>query len=245
MFDFVQNIRKGKIAVFIFLFFLLLIPITLFILGTYLNKSRSIYPSPTPLLITPMEKKGFIAPTQTQKQFRIIETSPKNGETNVYPGEISIIFKTDVDIISLNSFFLEITPPLPYYWKIKNTYPTKQIKAQVFGGLQTNTKYTVSVLDQNKNLLYLWTFLTSTTPAESSSRYFQEKRNEIVNKYYPLFDYIPFSSSDFNIDYTDRLTLKVVVKNKDLEKVKQEVLEWIKSHGVDPSTHTITYINQF
>lgn len=245
MFNFVQNVRKSKIAVFIFLFFLLLIPVALFILGDYLNRSRSIYPSPTSPTITPVGKKGSITPTQTQKQFRVIETSPKNGEINAYPGEISIIFKTDVDIISSNSFFLEIAPPLPYYWKIENAYPTKQIKAQVFGGLQTNTKYTMSVLDQNKNLLYLWTFTTSATPAESSSRYFQEKRNEIVNKYYPLFDYIPFSSSDFNIDYTDRLTLKVVIKNKDLEKVKQEVLEWIKSHGVDPSTHTITYINQF
>jgi hypothetical protein len=178
-----------------------------------------------------------------QKPFHILKTSPTTNEQNVYSGEIAISFTTDVPILSPDVFSLSITPPLQHYWKFENTYPTNQVTARVYGELKTGTTYTLQVKDAKQTPVYTWSFTTSSTPAEDTSGLQRDYETKLIQQYYPLFNYIPYSNEDFSIDYLDRLTLTVVLKHGDTPQMRQEVLDWIKNHGVDPATHTINYTN--
>lgn len=183
--------------------------------------------------------------TQIQKVFKVVETSPQNNAANVSNEEIPITFTTDVEIISEKGFSLEINPPLPHYYKFTNSYPTKTVTAQVFGGLQPNSTYTLVIKNQQGSVVYSWSFTTSPTPPQSTSGYVAEYEKRQAEQYYPLLDYVPYFSSSFDLGYSDKLTLRVAIKNPDINEVKQEVEDWIRSKGVDPATHTINYINSF
>jgi len=65
-----------------------------------------------------------------------------------------------------------------------------------------------------------------------------------INQDYPLFQYIPYSSANWQIDYFKPLALEVKLK-KDTPQVRQEVLNWIKAKNVDPSTHQINWVVSF
>ena len=63
-----------------------------------------------------------------------------------------------------------------------------------------------------------------------------------IRKYYPLAQFLPYNSDDFDVGYyTDKLTLPVTIKTPDVARAKQEVRDWIQSHGVDPSTHQLIW----
>ncbi len=183
--------------------------------------------------------------TPQQKPFAVVSTHPSDGETNVYSGEIQIGFTTDVPIISQDSFQLSINPPLPHYWKITNTYPTNQIIAQVYGGLDTNMIYAVTVKNESSKIIRMWRFTTSSKGPRDASKLTVDQDNKIIADYYPLLKYMPYNTNSFSIDYTDRITLRVEIKNQNISAVKQEVEAWIRSKGVDPTSHKINYINKF
>lgn len=235
-----MSLTKSKLLLILsplFVFLFVIIPLLVFLINKK-PQDAQLPNEPTSPTITQF-------PSSTQKSFKILSTTPRNGEQNVSSGEIPILFTTDIPIIAASSFNMDITPPLPHYWKFENTYPATQIAASVLGGLQTNTTYVVNVKDSKGLLLKSWSFTTTTTPAESSSGLSHDLQDQEVKKYYPLFYFQPYTSNDFNLKYTDQLTLQVLIKNSDVEKVKQEVVAWIKSHDVDPGTHTINYINAF
>lgn len=189
-------------------------------------------------VITPTLKPQFI-----QERFSVIKTFPANGEASVYPGEITITINTTTPVVSKDGFFLDITPKLPYYWKYTNSYPTTTITAQIYGGLELNTQYQLTLYDNKKLPVYVWSFITSSETPESSTAQERALEENLINEYYPLFKSVPYNTTDFSLDYYDRLILivKVKNKNKNIEIVKKEVDGWIKSKGVDPSTHTIRY----
>jgi hypothetical protein len=194
---------------------------------------------PTGVPTQPAGKNG--RPTTKQEPFTVTSTTPSNGQADVIPGEIQISFTTNVPIVSENSFAVSIGPALPNYGKYINSYPTKTITSQVYGAMAPGTKYTVAVYDASKKLVYSWSFTTSQTPAQSSSGLVREEEQQIIKNSYPLFNYVPYNSNDFYIDYTGKLTLLVTVKINNMEQVKKEALGWIKSKGVDPSTHVIHF----
>lgn len=78
------------------------------------------------------------------------------------------------------------------------------------------------------------------TPAYNPNLEFRKSIEPIITNNYPLLDYIPYKTPFFSIDYTKPLTLQVVLV-KDTSEVRQEVLDWIRSKGVDPSTHKIEW----
>lgn len=68
-------------------------------------------------------------------------------------------------------------------------------------------------------------------------------RKEIPQDY-PLFQFIPYKTANWQIDYLKPLTLEVIMKN-DTQEIRQEVVGWIQSKGVNPSTHQILWKTQF
>lgn len=230
-----EKLRQFKFLIGIALFFLFVLGMYALFIGSKKESVKTVpkvsTPIPTPILI--------------QQPFRVIQTQPGDGDNNVNPGELEISFATDQPIVSSSSFTLEITPKLPYYWRFINSYPTTQVRVRVFGGLDANTKYFVTVKDRDQNVVYSFSFTASVPQDSSSTGLVKEEEEKFIQKYQPLFGKVPYATADFSIDYIDKLTLEVIIRNRDVEKTKREVLQWIQSQGVDPNTHTITYINRF
>jgi hypothetical protein len=187
-------------------------------------------------------QSSFPTPTALPTRFSITKTSPVNGATDIPATEITVSFTTNVPIQSPDAFHLQISPALQYDWQFLNTYPTTEVKALALGGLQPSTAYTVTVTNKENAPVSSWSFTTSSIPAQSHSATRNKLDQDINAQYYPLTTYLPYSTTDFTVqEYTDHLTLQVLVKSADTEKVKTEVTDWIRSKGVDPSTHTINY----
>jgi len=64
-----------------------------------------------------------------------------------------------------------------------------------------------------------------------------------VPESFPLYQYLPYATSDFEVTSSEQgKRLQVKVKIADINKVKAGVEAWIRSHSVDPSTHTVDYV---
>ena len=229
-------VKKYKIFIFIAVFFIVFIPILILILSRNITKpSENLPPSQS---ITPTN-------TSYSSSFRVIQTQPTNNASNVYSGEIQINVDLDNTVSSSNNIHFSFSPALQYQPTITSSFPTKHITLQILGGLTPATTYTVTIDDAQKNPIYSWRFTTSTQPGENSSRLIVTQEAQVADKYYPLASYLPYKTTDFTVDfYSDRLILQVTINNqsKPLDQIKQEVNDWIKSKGVDPTTHKITYI---
>lgn len=189
---------------------------------------------------------GTILPTAVPRSsFLITSTVPTNNEVGVFPGEIEISFTSNVPIESQTDYSVFVSPQLLTKPLLKSTFPTQQVKYQILGGLNKNTEYTVVVKNRHSENVAIWSFTTSDKQPESSSGLVRDMQEKLNQKYYPLFDFVPFKNENFSIDYTNKLTLTVKIKKNNVSAIKQEVLGWIEQHGVDPSTHTINYQNIF
>lgn len=183
-----------------------------------------------------------ISPIVQEQGFHVLTVSPAPGATNVYSGEIVISFTTDNPVQSQNDLAVDITPAVPNYWKYTNTFPSKNIQVQVYGGLKTSTIYTVTVRNAQGTGLKQWSFTTGATPPQDSSREVVDKENQQLAQDYPLYKYLPYSTGDFDVGYyEDKLTLPVTIRSSDHAKAQQELFDWVKSKGVDPATHTFIY----
>lgn len=176
--------------------------------------------------------------------FKITSLTPKDGESNIFPGEIQITFTTDVPINREDyDLFIEPTPNLPT--KITNSFPTTQITHQVLGGLSKDTEYKITAINKHNKRETVWTFTTSNQQQESSPELLIEDQKNLNDNFFPLFEVLPYENKDFQIDYSGKLQLIVKIKKNKVDDIKKEVLEWIRTQGVDPSTHTINYENAF
>ena len=180
-----------------------------------------------------------------QSSFLITSTVPANNAVGVFPGEIEVSFTSNVPIESLNDYTIFISPQLTVKPKLKSPFPTQQVRYQILAGLDKNTEYTVVVKNRHSENVAIWSFTTSSEQPESSSGLVRDIQEKLNQQYYPLFDFIPFKNENFSIDYMGRLTLIIKIKKNNTDAIKQEALNWIKQHGVDPSTHTINYQNVF
>ncbi len=61
-----------------------------------------------------------------------------------------------------------------------------------------------------------------------------------IQRDYPLFDFIPYKTKNWQIDYLKPLTLEIILRSDTLAN-RQEVLNWIKEKGIDPATHEIVW----
>lgn len=240
--NFFNYLKAHKLLVLIILFFIA-IPFFVFLFS---GNKKTIRISPTPS-VYPGFTNSPSFPIEENQRFTVIKTTPLNGEANVYPGEITLGVTTNVAITSQKYISFEVTPSLANSLKITSSFPTKNITAQVYGGLRPKTQYTVNVKDGKGIIVYTWSFSTSDETPESSTGLAVEEQQQLIKKYYPLFSFVPYYTSDYSIGYKDQLTLLVRIKNKNanVEQIKKEVNQWIKSHEVDPTTHTVVFENAF
>lgn len=181
-------------------------------------------------------------PIPQSGSFIITRTYPSPGEIGVYPGEISIAFDVDTVLTSKNDYSFEIYPSPDRELIDTTTFPTQHVSHGVVGGLRENTKYIISIFDEEEELVGSWDFTTSNETPESSSREALIEQNELIGEYYPLFYEVPFSAGAFSIDYIDRLTLEVKFSSGSITEARQWAEDLIRSKNIDPSSHSINYV---
>lgn len=172
---------------------------------------------------------------------QIIETQPKENDTQV-PLETKIIVTFDQKIAPDN-WQISFSPELSF------TLITNENKLEIqpTAFLMEETKYLINIRNsQFKSFSYSFSFTTVSKPTISPLKtglgdpYFYNEIQKEVSDKYPLLKNIPFESENWWITYRGPLQLKVTLK-KDTAEIRQEVLDWIKSKGVDPSTHKIEW----
>jgi hypothetical protein len=64
-----------------------------------------------------------------------------------------------------------------------------------------------------------------------------------LKKNFPLVEFLPYETENFYLDYIAPLHLRAKIKKATIStQIKQEILNWINSKGIDPQTHKIDFI---
>lgn len=103
--------------------------------------------------------------------------------------------------------------------------------------LKPETKYNLSLLSEGETI-YFWSF---TTRSQTESELIEEEV-ETALKTYPLAEFLPYETDEFQIAYEGPLYLLITIKKGVVEERKQEILNWVRFRGVDPTTHQIEWL---
>lgn len=160
---------------------------------------------------------------------QVISVSPLNGAENVdLDVSLEIRFNRQPTTFSVLS-----QPEIDYSLQTSNSTVTLVLNRP----LKPKTQYSLTVLSQGKTI-FAWSFTTRLfTEGEAI-----EEEIKITQKTYPLIDFVPYETENFRIAYEDPLYLRVKIKKKNVSAIKKEVLDWIRSKGVDPQTHQIEWV---
>lgn len=166
---------------------------------------------------------------KTSQPLQVISVSPLNGAENVdLDVSLEIRFNREPTTFSVLS-----QPEIDYSLQTSNSTVTLVLNRP----LEPKTQYSLTVLSQGK-AISSWSFTTRLfTEGEAI-----KEEIKITQKAYPLIDFVPYETENFRIAYEDPLYLRVKIKKKNVSAIKKEVLDWIRSKGVDPQTHQIEWV---
>ena len=86
-----------------------------------------------------------------------------------------------------------------------------------------------------------FSILPKTSQPIGDPAYYQEISNKL-NKRFPLTSHLPYETEKLKISYSGPFQLKVSLKTASPSaSLKKEINQWIRSNGVDPSTHEIIF----
>ncbi len=171
----------------------------------------------------------------------VTASSPKEGETQVSVGsKISIIFD---DKITSQDWLVTPSPGFDFSFKVDEN----KLEIQPKEPLKFETRYLLEIKNKKfKDFSFSLSFSTLpepiiySFPTAKGDPDFYEKSEDYLKKNYPLFKVTPYQTENWSIDYLGPLKFEVILK-KDTSQIRQEVLDWIASKGVDPSTHKIIW----
>jgi len=166
---------------------------------------------------------------------QVVFVSPSNQERN-----ISTTSKIKIDLnqpVKKNEININLSPPTEISISSENNPKTLILVPEK--PFYSNTTYTIEVFDKNNKLLWRSFFTTEKLQGNPVIPYESEKYTQTN---YPLLEFIPYETESFSVTYSQPLTLKVILKKETKETIEPIVLDWIKSHNIDPSTHKIDWI---
>lgn len=85
-------------------------------------------------------------------------------------------------------------------------------------------------------------FPPSPTPIPEGDNKIIEYQQIVRQNKYPLIDQTPYKTSLFEVSYVGPLKLKVVMFDKNKERIKSEVEKWMRENGVNPESHQAEYV---
>lgn len=187
----------------------------------------------------------FLKLLALKKSFpQIIQTSPFNGQTQV-PINTKIFLYFDKNILA-NNWQVSPSPEFKFSLGISGN----KMEILPSESLKYETNYNLEIKNLKfKQFYYSFSFTTIQTPLPPTQKnglgdpnFYNEIQKGVVN-YYPLLKYIPYKTELWTIDYLGPLKLEVILK-KNTPEIRQEVLNWITSKGVDHKTHKIEWKTQ-
>lgn len=141
---------------------------------------------------------------------------------------VTITFNQDVDSQSL-----VISSEPSEVWEVSQT-SKNSIKIDHKLYLRVATKYKLSIL-QNGELVGSINF--ETAHDQNDPRQLQNLKTQL-NDSYPLASFTPYQTPNFRVVYSAPLTLEIdLTGSLDSQAAIGQVQSWVRSHGIDPSTH--------
>lgn len=160
---------------------------------------------------------------------KVVSVSPFEGAENVaLDTSLKIQFNREPEVLSLMAH-----PEIDFSLGISHTTATLVLNQP----LKPETKYSLAVLYQEKEV-FSWSFTTRELTENESV----EEEVEMSKKSYPLIDFVPYETENFKISYEAPLFLQIEIKKGKVDLIKEEVLDWILSKGVNPATHKIEWL---
>lgn len=175
--------------------------------------------------------------------FQIIASDPENNQDQVDTQKIVKLTANKKLVLSE----LTIVPSPGFVFETKITDKSLEIIPQQL--LEPDTTYKIELKNKKYPSFYFvlsFKTIVSGIPSpiptyftDEQTKKFYEELDKQTYEAMPLFDYVPYKTNDFVIDYIRPLVLQVRLK-KDTPPVRQEALNWIKSKGAD-KTHQVEW----
>jgi hypothetical protein len=176
---------------------------------------------------------------------KIIKTDPADNQQNAYPKQ-TLKLTFDRPVSTKNWQIV----PFPFFeFSLKSDKETLEIIPEK--ELTADTQYKIEVKN-NQDPSFYFTLSFKTIPdllgpppggkipsKEEVEKYYWDLSRKTYEET-PLFDYVPYVTENYIVDYIKPLTLQVLL-TKDTPQIRAEVLDWIRSKGVDPATHQIIW----
>lgn len=101
--------------------------------------------------------------------------------------------------------------------------------------LSPNTTYRISI-QFGESMLHQFSFTTK--PTQTDQVVLDQIHLELKDKY-PLAQKTPYTTSEYRVIYSAPLTLEITLKNTALttDQAISQIKSWVKSQGLDPTTH--------
>jgi len=174
---------------------------------------------------------------------QVIKTAPNNQEKNVALNLSQITITFNKPLESLGEISINTLPIINFSPKLSND--KKTLTLSLSEKLLEKTQYVIEVNHQEKGLIYSFVFKTLKLDTKGfGAPNFLDYLNQQTEENYPLFDYTPFTSDLFDIDYLGPKKLGVVIKTASPSAARPLVEQWIKQRGVSPETHEIVFISE-
>lgn len=174
-----------------------------------------------------------------QQEPVLTETQPKDQQENVEVN--SKIVLTFDKKINLNNW--QIIPNPNFDFELNNIDNRLEVipSKNLLGG----TEYKIEIKNHvDSSKYYLFSFTTAPIEIDAgkikAGVNFYQNYDKFIKENYPLINFTPHQTPKWSIYYVGLLKLEVLLKS-DTSQNRQEVLNWIKSKGVDPATHEIIW----
>jgi len=168
---------------------------------------------------------------------KVVYVLAENEATNVSTVSLKIQIDFEQALSSENQYAFTINPEVKTITKkLENSNKTLQITSEE--PLHPNTNYQITIKDKNK-ILWQSDFTTEVLQGDPTIPYEGQKYTQ---DNYPLLEFIPYETESFSVRYSAPLTLTITIKKGEQKTIEPLIIDWIKSHGVDPSTHQLKWV---
>ncbi len=168
---------------------------------------------------------------------KVVFVSPENLATNISASLLKVQVDFDLPLTNENQYVINVSPEIKTISK-KLENNSKSLFLTSEEPLHPNTVYKLEIRDKNK-VLWQSTFTTEKLEGDPVIPYEGQKHTQ---SNYPLLKFIPYETENLSVKYSAPLTLTVTIKKGAQKLMKPLIIDWIKSHGVDPSTHQIKWV---
>jgi methionine-rich copper-binding protein CopC len=175
-------------------------------------------------IISSTGKKNIPTSTPTIKSITPADNS--TGFSVFDPVKITFNQTIDPSAIEVASFPSE-------NWSVSQTaQDTVNLNHESYLRVATSYKVTISYNGES-----IETINFETANSQNDPRQLQSLQSEL-DKNYPLASLTPYETPDYRVVYSAPLTFEIDIKgNLSEQEAISQVQSWVKSNGVDPSTH--------